>query len=315
MADVSAHPVKVAEPGMSVAAARPKRFLGIDDKFIAPILITCILLVGHAAAGILKSPARTLLAIGTSIIVELVLGYLFTRKWPHWASAYISGISVGILVQSTELWPYALCAALAITSKYAIRVKGRHIWNPSNFAICVMLIIAREYVATLGVEFGNAIYAAIVIWLIGSLIISRLKRFHICLTYAVSFLAFAALRTVINSHGFDIHAFAAEISPITGPMYQLFIFFMITDPKTTVKTKRAQTIVAFLVAAMECVLRLMGDWRMPGAFGEFMSDVSVHAPYYALTIVGPIAMLWQIWQDTHKSTSAAARPRVAPANA
>jgi enediyne biosynthesis protein E5 len=62
-------------------------------------------------------------------------------------------------------------------------------------------------------------------------------------------------------------------------MYQLFIFFMITDPKTTVRPKWAQALVAFLVAAVEAVLRLM----------EF-----VHAPYYALFLVGPTANLIEI---------------------
>ena len=63
-------------------------------------------------------------------------------KWPHLASAYISGISIGMLVRSPEFWPYALCSAISITSKYVLRVDGRHIWNPSNFGIVAMLVLA-----------------------------------------------------------------------------------------------------------------------------------------------------------------------------
>ncbi len=73
--------------------------------------------------------------------------------------------------------------------------------------------------------------------------------------------------------------FLAEVAPITGPMYQLFIFFMITDPKTTVKPRWAQCLVAFLVAVVEMALRLAE---------------SVHAPYFALAIVGPIASIIEI---------------------
>ena len=36
------------------------------------------------------------------------MGTLTYGRWPHPASAYISGISVGILVRSPFLWPYAL---------------------------------------------------------------------------------------------------------------------------------------------------------------------------------------------------------------
>jgi hypothetical protein len=72
----------------------------------------------------------------------------------------------------------------------------------------------------------------------------------------------------------------ATVAPITGPMYQLFIFFMITDPKTTVGPKWAQCLVAVLIALLEMVFRLM----------QF-----VYAPFYALFIIGPIANVVEMW--------------------
>jgi Na+-translocating ferredoxin:NAD+ oxidoreductase RnfD subunit len=63
-------------------------------------------------------------------------------------------------------------------------------------------------------------------------------------------------------------------------MYQLFVFFMVTDPKTTVKSKKWQCIVVFFVAFVEMLLRL---------------NQVVHAPLYALFLVGPTAMLIEIW--------------------
>lgn len=265
-----------------VAQAKPRRFQ-FDQRYIAPLFITCILIAAHLSYGILESPQKTGLAILASIGVEMALSKLFTGKWPHLASAYISGISVGILIRSPEIWPYALCSAIAITSKYVIRVKGRHIWNPSNFAIAMMLLIASDTVATLSIQWGNHIYAMMVIWALGSIIISRLHRFHITLTYVVSFLAFAVLRSVLQDTPLK-----SEISPITGPMYQLYIFFMITDPKTTVLTKKGQILVAFLVAAVECVLRMTGSY------------FAIHAPYYALFTVGPIANLVEIYLNSRK---------------
>ncbi len=122
-----------------------KPFFSLDNRYIAPAFITCILLVGHLSFGILESYPRTLLAIVTSIALELVLGRIYFHKWLHPASAYISGISVGILVRSPAFWPYALCAAISIMSKYVLRVKDRHIWNPSNFGISVLLFLAAGY--------------------------------------------------------------------------------------------------------------------------------------------------------------------------
>lgn len=254
----------------------PRKMFGIDTRFIAPILITLILLVGQLSFGILESYLKTALAILVSIGLEIFLGKLFTGKYPHLASAYISGISVGILVRSPFIWTYALCAAISIVSKYVLRVKDRHIWNPSNFGITAMLFLAPWAVASLSIQWGNNLWAMIVIWILGSIIIYNLKRFHITLTYVVAFLIFSLLRSFVTGH-----SFLAEVAPITGPMYQLFIFFMITDPKTTVRSSRtAQCFVAFMVAFAEMILRL----------GE-----NVHAPYYALFIVGPIANLIDIW--------------------
>jgi Na+-translocating ferredoxin:NAD+ oxidoreductase RnfD subunit len=143
-------------------------------------------------------------------------------------------------------------------------------------------------VATLSIQWGNNVWAMLVIWLLGSAIIWRLRRFHICAVYVVSFLAFALLRSWIVPDPWQ-----SEISPITGPEYQLFIFFMITDPKTTVRSRRGQCLVAFLVAAVEMVLRL---------------EQSIYAPLYALFIVGPIAMLIEMWLNSRGSRAASATP-------
>src|ERR1700734_242425 len=141
-----------------------RRLFTLENRFIPPIFITLILLVGNLSFGILESYTKTLLAIAVSIAVELILGRLFVGKWPHLASAYITGISVGILLRSPAFWPYALCSALSITSKYALRVRGRHIWNPSNFGICAMLILASQAVASLSIQWGNNFASLVVIW-------------------------------------------------------------------------------------------------------------------------------------------------------
>jgi Na+-translocating ferredoxin:NAD+ oxidoreductase RnfD subunit len=68
-------------------------------------------------------------------------------------------------------------------------------------------------------------------------------------------------------------------------MYQLFIFFMITDPRTTVTAKWGQYLVAVLVAVVEMMLRLAQN---------------INAPFYALTIVGPAALAMEIWWTARK---------------
>jgi Na+-translocating ferredoxin:NAD+ oxidoreductase RnfD subunit len=141
-------------------------------------------------------------------------------------------------------------------------------------------------VASLNIQWGNYLWPMLVIWALGSMIIWRLRRFHITGTYVVSFLVFACLRSWMTGS-----PLLSEIAPITGPMYQLFIFFMITDPKTTVRSKSGQCAVAFTVALVEMILRL---------------NQVIYAPYYALFMVGPCALLLEMWLDSRRARAAAA---------
>ena len=282
----------IVAPSTQPHPALWKRIL--DSRFMPPVFITLILLLGNLSFGILESYTRTLLAIVVSIAGELVLGRIFLKKWPHPASAYITGISVGILLRSPAYWTYALCAALSISSKYALRFRNRHIWNPSNFGICAMLFLASDSVAGLSIQWGNNLASLIVIWVLGSIIVWRARRFHITATYVASFIALSFLRAWITGDPWQ-----SEISPITGPMYQLFIFFMITDPKTTVRTRTGQCAVAVCIAVVEFFMRL---------------GSSVYAPLYALFWVGPAALFIEMWLDSRRTrTVATAVPGPQPA--
>lgn len=239
------------------------------EAYIPPAFITLILLVANFHFGILETPWKTIAAISASILTEIILGWLVVGRVPHLASAYISGISVGILIRSDFFWPFPLCASVAIVSKYALRLGTKHLWNPSNFSVSAFLFLAPWAFTGLSQQWGNNFAAMVIIWVLGFIITWRVRRFHMSLTYAVSFVFFAYVRHLINGQ-----TFSAEVAPITGPMYMLFTFFMVTDPKTTVKPRWAQYVFVFAVAAAECVLRL---------------NEAVKAPYYALFIVGPIA--------------------------
>ncbi|MCC5915142.1 MAG: RnfABCDGE type electron transport complex subunit D [Balneolaceae bacterium] len=270
---------------MSRTTSLPKPFdrITFPKSYIGPLLISGILLAAHISFGILDTWTKLFAAIGTAFIVESVLHKAVTGRWRDLSSAYVSGISAGILVRSPMIWPFALCAAISIASKYVFRVKGQHIWNPTNFGIVVMLIIASDSMAVLSIQWGNNMWAMLVIWLVGLYTISKVNRFNICLSYILAFIAFAWVRAAFTGG-----TFAAEVAPLTGPMYQLFVLFMITDPKTTVRSKTGQSVVAVMIAFTEMLFR----------FGE-----AVYAPFYALFVVGPIALLIEMWWEERRQNA------------
>ena len=159
-----------------------------------------------------------------------------------------------------------------------------------------MVFLAPATVAVLSVQWGNVVAPMAVIWILGSVIVWRVGRWHLSLAYVLSFLFFSLVRSAITGV-----PWLASVAPITGPMYQLFTFFMVTDPKTTVKSKRWQVVVVVLVAFVEMLLRL--------------AEV-VYAPFYALFIVGPAAMLVEMWLESRRGhPRSAAAPRTASGTA
>lgn len=270
----------VKEEKLAAAGPTPK----VDYfPYIPPVFITLILLIGQLTFGILDNYINVVVAIVTSITAEIVLARLILGTRKNLASAYITGISVGILVRTNMVWPYVVASLISILSKYVIRYKGRHLWNPSNLGVSWLLLMAPLSVAGLGIQWGNNLWPMLVIWLLGFGIVYRAKKLHVTLTYIASFVILAYVRSLI-SHD----PFLAELAPLTGPMYQLFIFFMITDPGVAVSTKRAQVIVVILVAIVEFVLRL---------------ENVIYAPFYALSLIGPIARYLDLRYSAQKSVA------------
>ena len=284
-------------PAFAQLWARTSR---IDPRYLIAFLITLVLVCGQLRYHILGSYDRLVLALLTCMATEALLSWFDRGRVVNLQSAYISGISLTLLTkpQGAALWPFALGAFLAISSKYLLRYRDSHLWNPTNFAITVLLLTAPDKVSVLSHQFGNDIATNLVIWTFGLIIAARVGVLHITLTYVLSFLLLGTLRAAALGQ-----PVLPEIAPLTGPMYQLFVFFMITDPRTVVKGKRKQIVVAILIAIMEAIIRFASDKGMvlPTAFNA--------APaFLALATVGPVAKFIDL-RRTPKRPSAAGAPK------
>jgi Na+-transporting NADH:ubiquinone oxidoreductase subunit NqrB len=253
----------------------------IDPRYLIAFLITLVLVAAQVRYHMLGSYDRLVVALGVCMATEALLSWFDRGKVVNLLSAYISGISLTLLIkpQGGALWPFALGGFLAISSKYVLRYRENHLWNPTNFAIAALLLAAPDRVSVLSHQFGNDLTTNLVIWVFGLIIAARVGVVHITLTYVASFLLLNGARALALGQ-----PLLPEIAPITGPMYQLFIFFMITDPRTVVRGRRKQIIVAVLIAVMETLIRYASDkgWPLPTAF-------NVAPAFFALATVGPVA--------------------------
>ena len=266
--------------------ARRLRWDRLNPKHLIITLITLILVLGEWRYAILGGYERLAAALGACLVTEAALSRFLRGRWASLSSAYISGVSLALLLkpQAGLLWPFWLGGFLAIASKYVIRHRGRHLWNPSNFAIGSLLILAPGSVAILSHQWGNELATNAVIWGFGLLIAGRARVLHVTVAYLSGYLVLAALRSGIVGS-----PLLAEIAPVTGPMYQLLIFFMITDPRTTVSTRPGRIVVALLVAVAEALIRLAGDAGI-----GWLAPLYYSPPILALFLVGPVAMWWDL---------------------
>lgn len=253
----------------------------VDPRYLIAFLITLVLVTAQLRYHVVGGYERLVVALLTCTVTEAVLSSFVRGRIANLQSAYISGISLTLLLkpQGAALWPFVLGGFLAISSKYVLQYRNIHLWNPTNFAISALLLAAPSRLSVLSHQWGNDLATNLVIWAFGLAIATRVRVVHITLTYVASFLVFNGLRALLMHQ-----PMMAELAPITGPMYQLFVFFMITDPRTVVRERRWQIIVAILVAAVETLIRFGSDqaWPLPTAF-------NVGPAFLALAIVGPIA--------------------------
>jgi Na+-transporting NADH:ubiquinone oxidoreductase subunit NqrB len=268
-----------------------QRLSEIDSRYLIAFLITLVLMTAQLRYQMVGGYSRLLVSLAACTATEALLSWFDRGKVVNLLSAYISGLSLTLLEkpQGGALWTFAIGGFLAISSKYVIRYRNNHLWNPTNFAICAMLLLAPGHVSVLSHQFGNDLVTNLCIWTFGLIVAARVGVLHITLTYIGSFLVLNSVRAV----AFGQPLFP-EIAPITGPMYQLFIFFMITDPRTIVRGRGRQMAVAFTIAVVESLIRLASDRGvlLPTAFNA--------APaLLALAMVGPVAK-WADLRATRK---------------
>lgn len=275
----------------------------VDPRYLIAFLVTLVLVVAQLRYHMVGGYDRLAVALLTCVVTEALLSWFMRGRVVNLQSAYISGISLTLLLkpQGGVLWAFVLGGFLAISSKYVLQYRNNHLWNPTNFAITALLLVAPNRISVLSHQWGNDAATNLVIWAFGLAIATRVRVVHITLTYVASFLALNTLRALL------LHQpVLPEIAPITGPMYQLFVFFMITDPRTVVRERRWQIVVAIFIALVETTIRFGSDqgWPVPVAF-------NVGPAFLALAIVGPIAKAIDLRRSAQPKAGSGDIPRSA----
>jgi ASPIC and UnbV/FG-GAP-like repeat len=277
-----------------------------DPRLHLAAVIVSLQVLGQVAFEFRLSIAQILVSLLTCAALEvgIALRSQHVLMWP--ASALLTGNGVAFIlrVPGTEhgdwwsmhgWWIFAATSAVALLSKYLIQFRGRHVFNPSNFGLVLaFLILGSSRADPLEFWWGPMsawMALALAIIVVGGLVI--LTRLGL-LAIAVGFwVAFAAGIAVLAASG---HAMTARwhLGPITGfefwrvlvfsPEILVFLFFMITDPKTIPASARGRRLYAVAIALVAVLL-------IAPQTTEFATKVAVLAALAIVCAARPVGML------------------------
>src|SRR5262249_1856986 len=132
------------------------RAIRIDPRYYQIAILGALLAYGAGALAFDISLPRALLLVGTALAAQ----YLCSIAWRRpvdLRSALLSGLSLCLLLRTNS--PLLACAAavVAIASKFAIRVGGKHVFNPTNFGIVVLMATSGQVWVSPG-QWGNVAF-------------------------------------------------------------------------------------------------------------------------------------------------------------
>lgn len=189
---------------------------------------TLFLILGTTILEFHVSWLQISLAVVAATVTEIALGYVRNRMFVSPMSAIAAALGIGIFFRSDTLWMFALAGVLAIASKYVIRQRGGHIFNPSNFAIVSLVFLTPQLATIEFTQWGDSIA---LFALIAGICFSIAYRAGVILT-TVSFLVSYTL-LLLPLLSFRPETFSAHHYGLIGPSLVLFASFMITDPRTS----------------------------------------------------------------------------------
>ena len=274
-----------------------------DPRLHVAAVILTIHLLGQTVLGFHLTIPQILAAMLTCAVLEVGLTFRQTRTFVWPASALLTGSGVALIMRlvgtpAHEPWNpigwyvFAGVAAVSLLTKYVIKYRGSHVFNPSNIG----LVLAFVILGSTRVEPLDFWWAPLDIWMVlayaviiggGLLITRRLQLLALAGTYWVT-LALALGLLAASGHCMTAQWSFAPVCGIdywrvivTSPEVLIFLFFMITDPKTIPAGQVGRVVFGILVAVTGVLL-------MAPQTDEFGTKVALLASLVLVCAARPI---------------------------
>lgn len=225
---------------------------------------------GTSRLGFDVTPQAAAVALGSCLATQAVGDWRSGRPFEP-RSALISGLSLCLLFRASSPWLVAAAGVATIGSKFVLRFRGKHVFNPTNFGVVALVLATGQAWISPG-QWGNAAWFGFLMACLGTVVVTRAARADVTFAYLLAHAAGLFGRALYLGDPLEI-----PVHQMQNGALLLFAFFMISDPKTTPDSRAGRLVFAALVAA--------GAWYVQ--FRLFRSG----GPLYALFVFSPLVPL------------------------
>ena len=186
--------------------------------------------------------------ISSTLITQFIASRLVGQKFDA-RSPLITALSLTLLLRTGSVWLSIAAGVLAIASKYLIRFKGKHIFNPANFALVILSLGFAGVWISPG-QWGAASLMAIGLIVAGGIVTGKAKRWDVSVALLISYAVLVYGRAIWLGDPLSIPAHQMQSGALL-----IFAFFMISDPKTTPDSRIGRVAYAALVASIGFIIQ------------------------------------------------------------
>jgi Na+-transporting NADH:ubiquinone oxidoreductase subunit NqrB len=236
-------------PGGPVASAeRPFaihfwRSIWSDARHLQIIALASLLTINFAMIDFGARLTASAFALAASLLTQFACSCLI--KIPlDLRSPLITGLSLSLLLRADEPWLHAAAGIIAISSKFLLRINGKHLFNPAGLAI-VVLLLSRSGVWISPGQWGASIWFASLLAFFAIMVLHAARRTDIAIYFFLSHAALLLARAVWLGD-----PWAIPLHQLQSGSLLIFTFFMISDPRTSPNSPLGRFLFAFAVAVV-----------------------------------------------------------------
>ena len=215
-----------------------------DARHWQVLSLSLLLTFGMLLLGFDQRPEAIAIILATALATQLVLSRAVGLPRFDPLSPLITALSLCLLLRGSNDLVLAGAAAAAIGSKFLIRISGKHVFNPANFAIVLAIALTGQAWIS-PAQWGSRTWSVFLFVSLAGLVLTKAKRADLALAFLAAYVSLLLARAFYLGD-----PLAIPIKQMQSGALLLFAFFMITDPKTTPDRRSHRMLFAVLVAAL-----------------------------------------------------------------